>query len=482
MPFLVAKTDRGMSRHEGVSCDACLRSNFRGRRYKCLICYDYDLCAGCHEAGSTTTRHTADHPMQCILTRTDAEVLYGGEALPLEQPRSFVCPHCGRMGFTETTLADHVSAQHSDSVTQVVCPVCASVPSGEPNHVTEDLPTHLTVDHHRGGGSGGLSARDLISFGDEPAPAGRQSARRVPHPAQAGGAPRIRRFNTAHFRESMDPITELLSQLSGVRRAATLVSGGPSVGAIGTGTASRLQQLQAQAARQRGDRPARRQPATAGGSADGSTTAAPATEAAAAAAPRRQEAGAAASGAGGAAAADGPQFLLASILDEDDSELAGRQMNRADRSAFVQEVILSTLIDSMDSTSICESSGRPAAAVGAASPAPSSVVTSQPAGQKGRDARPAAAAAAAAGPPARVTPPSAGPPAGAAAAAAGRPAAVSSRLPAARPGRGAPQLRASGLVHHPVGVVAGVRGQRKPPRPAAAAAAVDGRPAEPSAH
>ena len=43
----------------------------------------------------------------------------------------------------------------------------------------------------------------------------------------------------------MDPITELLSQLSGVRRAATLVSGGgPSVGAIGTGTASRLQQLQ----------------------------------------------------------------------------------------------------------------------------------------------------------------------------------------------------------------------------------------------
>ena len=42
----------------------------------------------------------------------------------------------------------------------------------------------------------------------------------------------------------MDPITELLSQLSGVRRAATLVSGGPSVGAIGSGTASRLQQLQ----------------------------------------------------------------------------------------------------------------------------------------------------------------------------------------------------------------------------------------------
>lgn len=55
----------------GVSCDACLKGNFRGRRYKCLICYDYDLCATCYESGATTTRHTTDHPMQCILTRVD---------------------------------------------------------------------------------------------------------------------------------------------------------------------------------------------------------------------------------------------------------------------------------------------------------------------------------------------------------------------------------------------------------------------------
>lgn len=55
----------------GVSCDSCLKGNFRGRRYKCLICYDYDLCAACYEAGATTTRHTTEHPMQCILTRAD---------------------------------------------------------------------------------------------------------------------------------------------------------------------------------------------------------------------------------------------------------------------------------------------------------------------------------------------------------------------------------------------------------------------------
>ena len=54
-----------------MSCDSCSIGNFRGKRFKCLICYDYDLCATCYENGATTTRHTADHPMQCILTRTD---------------------------------------------------------------------------------------------------------------------------------------------------------------------------------------------------------------------------------------------------------------------------------------------------------------------------------------------------------------------------------------------------------------------------
>lgn len=55
----------------GVSCDTCLKTNFRGMRYKCLVCFDYDLCGACRDSGSASARHRPDHPMQCIPTRND---------------------------------------------------------------------------------------------------------------------------------------------------------------------------------------------------------------------------------------------------------------------------------------------------------------------------------------------------------------------------------------------------------------------------
>ena len=66
------------SRHDsnvllsGVSCDACMISNFPGRRYKCLVCVNYDLCGTCYDAEAESQNHKNNHPMQCLLTDTVA--------------------------------------------------------------------------------------------------------------------------------------------------------------------------------------------------------------------------------------------------------------------------------------------------------------------------------------------------------------------------------------------------------------------------
>lgn len=175
--------------------------------------------------------------MQCILTRADFEIYYGGEPSNSEQPQSFTCPYCKKMGFSDTGLYDHVSAEHTDTGLEVVCPVCAAHPGGDPNLVTDDFSGHLTLEHRTG-------PRDLISFLDEPSAIRHGGVRRMPHTGRALGGPRPRRSNmhlssssglsalSPSGRESVDPIAELLSQLSGVRR--------------GNPPPSQLQQLQMQ--------------------------------------------------------------------------------------------------------------------------------------------------------------------------------------------------------------------------------------------
>lgn len=322
-----------MSRHEGVSCDSCLKGNFRGRRYKCLICYDYDLCSTCYEAGATTTRHTTDHPMQCILTRSDFDMYYGGEALTAEQPQSFTCPYCCKMGYTDATLHEHVTAEHTDVSLEVVCPICASLPGGEPNHVTDDFASHLALEHR--------TPRDF----DEPP--GLRHVRRIPHPGRGGGS-RTRRANM-HFgssantltglspsgRENMDPIAELLSQLSSVRNRA----------AAAQSVSSQLQQLEMQlqstrfltmSPRQQLERMPRRQAEAKTPANNTSTTGLANPESLLGSqtqAPSSSES----------------QFLLAKIADEvtGGGNQSGNESERVERNMFVQELLLSTLTEQL---------------------------------------------------------------------------------------------------------------------------------------
>lgn len=57
---------------------------------------------------------------QCL---SQTELYYGGEAFTADQPQSFTCPYCGKMGFTESALQEHVASEHSDSSIEVVSPL-----------------------------------------------------------------------------------------------------------------------------------------------------------------------------------------------------------------------------------------------------------------------------------------------------------------------------------------------------------------------
>ncbi|XP_077528495.1 E3 ubiquitin-protein ligase KCMF1-like [Haemaphysalis longicornis] len=131
--------------HDGVTCNACSRSNFRGKRYKCLNCYHYNLCETCYDAGAHDQFHKLEHAMQCILTAMDYNIYFGGETAT--QPQSFTCPMCATMGYTLNQLGTHVWSQHSGNDLHVVCPVCAATSGGDPINLRGDLATHLTFDH-----------------------------------------------------------------------------------------------------------------------------------------------------------------------------------------------------------------------------------------------------------------------------------------------------------------------------------------------
>ncbi|KAK5900409.1 hypothetical protein CgunFtcFv8_025369 [Champsocephalus gunnari] len=371
-----------MSRHEGVSCDACLKGNFRGRRFKCLICYDYDLCASCYESGATTTRHTTEHPMQCILTRVDYDLYYGGDTFSVEQPQSFTCPYCGKMGYTETSLQEHVTSEHAETSTEVICPICAALPGGDPNHVTDDFTAHLTLEHR--------APRDLISFlyfcarlslriaafqgqmspGRFPRPVQQRAAcpQDVPPRKRAGGghehdgqictllaAPRGGCHPRRHRAPPTPPATERpwtpsqsccpSCQACGVRRGGQINSSGPS--------ASQLQQLQMQLQLERQQAQAARQQVETGRHATrrGNNPGNPGT---AIPPPNTNSSNsAAAGGESNPSSNHSSQFLLARLNEPKMSE-AERQFlegERADRSLFVQELLLSTLMHEESSSS-----------------------------------------------------------------------------------------------------------------------------------
>lgn len=86
--------------------------------------------------------------------------------------------------------------------------MCAALPGGDPNHVTDDFTAHLTLEHR--------APRDF----DEPVGSGGgiRHVRRIPHPGRSVANTRARRTNM-HFQSNA---SSALSGLSPNTRDATM--------------------------------------------------------------------------------------------------------------------------------------------------------------------------------------------------------------------------------------------------------------------
>ena len=184
-----------------------------------------------------------------ILTRQDFDLYYHGERYTSEQAQSFTCPFCGEMGFSLPFVNDssqhcdlfhHLQTKHADEQqsNEIICPICAAMANGEPNLVTADLLTHIANDHQS------QQVQTPSTAGIRPNPYSRQSStrefdftssastragfRRGPlrTPSRRGGLGRGGGTVSQHFVDSStvnggsDPIADLLTQLSTVRRLA----------------------------------------------------------------------------------------------------------------------------------------------------------------------------------------------------------------------------------------------------------------------
>lgn len=84
----------GSAFHEGIKCDGCGRDDFAGNRFKCLECFDYDLCQACFGVSRTSKGHNVSHRMAMMPVAVHGGVRCDGcNASPIVGTR-WVCRSC----------------------------------------------------------------------------------------------------------------------------------------------------------------------------------------------------------------------------------------------------------------------------------------------------------------------------------------------------------------------------------------------------
>ncbi|XP_056679826.1 E3 ubiquitin-protein ligase RNF138 isoform X1 [Monodelphis domestica] len=77
---------------------------------------------------------------------SDNTETYQGDASSTGHP-TFKCPLCQEANFTRQRLLDHCNNSHLFQIVPVTCPICVSLPWGDPSQITRNFVSHLNQRH-----------------------------------------------------------------------------------------------------------------------------------------------------------------------------------------------------------------------------------------------------------------------------------------------------------------------------------------------
>ncbi|XP_034028491.1 E3 ubiquitin-protein ligase RNF114 [Thalassophryne amazonica] len=133
-------------------CRAALGHWTKNMALEALIQSSAAACKGCGvQVGLSLMRlHTAACPKYQEYieegVRTSAQT-QPAIISPVPNRYTFTCPYCNYQNLDQDGLVEHCTTQHARDSRQVVCPICASMPWGDPNYQSADFFQHLKIRH-----------------------------------------------------------------------------------------------------------------------------------------------------------------------------------------------------------------------------------------------------------------------------------------------------------------------------------------------